>query len=307
MGNGRWDSGAWANYSATATVGKSQTQIFTSRDMKDEFNPAKITMRESRDGDDNPLSTPIILGSDVTGSMGMIAEKLMREGLNTLATEIYDRKPVTDPHIMIAGIGDAKTDRAPLQVTQFEADIRVAEQARELWLEGNGGGNQGESYFLPHLFAATKVSADAIEKRGRKGYIFTVGDEPVHDGVTQAEAKRVLGIDIERDLSGRDIIGMAGRNWEIFHIVLVNEGYCGWGGARDKVLASWRNYLPERTIALEDVDALAETVVSLMQVTEGAMAADVAASWGDGKALVVANALKGVPSKTGAGRGVRRL
>jgi hypothetical protein len=214
---------------------------------------------------------------------------------------------VTDPHVMIAAIGDAKTDRSPLQVTQFEADIRVAEQARELWLEGNGGGNGGESYALAHLFAATKVSADAIEKRGRKGYIFTVGDEPVHDGVTREEAKRILGIDIERDLSGRDLIGMAERNWEVFHIVLGNEGYCGWGGRKDDVLKSWRAILPERTVVLDDVDALAETVVSLIQVNEGARAADVAASWGDGKALVIANALKGVPAKPGSGRGIRRL
>lgn len=304
MGNGRWDSGAWARYASQATVGKSQAQIFTAHEMKPDFDPAKIVMRESRDSADNPVSTPIILASDVTGSMGMIAEKLMRKGLDTLATEIYDRKPVTDPHIMIAAVGDAKTDKAPLQVTQFEADIRVAEQARELWLEGHGGGNGGESYSVAHLFAAMKVSADAIEKRGRKGYLFTIGDEPVHDGMTKAEIKRVMGIDVERDLSGQEIIAMAQRNWEVFHIALVNEGYCRHG-RRDDVLSSWRRVLPERTISLENVDALAETVVSLIQVTEGARAADVAASWSGSTALVVANALKGVPAKRGSGGLIR--
>ncbi|MEP3667024.1 MAG: hypothetical protein ABJN42_09870, partial [Roseibium sp.] len=164
MGNGRWDANAWSGYAASAVKGKTRTQIFTSSGMQDEFNPAKIDMRESRDSADNPMSTPIMLASDVTGSMGMIAETLIREHLNKLATEIYDRKPVTDPHIMMAAVGDAKTDRAPLQVTQFEADIRVAEQATKLWLEGYGGGNGGESYLLAPLFAATKVSADAIEK-----------------------------------------------------------------------------------------------------------------------------------------------
>jgi hypothetical protein len=304
MGNGRWDSGAWGAYAQKATAGKTQAQIFTSRSMKDEFDPAKISMRESRDSADNPVSTPIILASDVTGSMGMIAEVLMRDGLNTLATEIYARKPVTDPHILIAAVGDAKTDRAPLQVTQFEADIRVAEQARELWLEGNGGGNGGESYGSAHLFAAMKVSADAIEKRGRKGYLFTIGDEPVHDGMTKAEVKRVLGIDVERDLSAREILAMAERHWEVFHIALVNEGYChSWRG---EVLANWRKVLPERTIALEDVGALAETVVSLIQVTEGARPADVAASWSGSTALAVANALKGMPAARRDG-GLRRL
>jgi hypothetical protein len=305
MGNGRWDASTWDNYAKATVSGKSTTEIFTSRKMKDAYDPAKITMRESRDSADNPLSTPIIIASDVTGSMGMIAEKIMRDALNTLATEIYARKPVTDPHIMIMAVGDAECDSAPLQVTQFEADIKVAEQARELWLEGGGGGNGGESYLGPHLFAAMKVSADAIEKRGRKGYLFTIGDEPTLNGMRKDQIKRFLGLDVERDLSGADIMAMAERNWEVFHIVLSKVG---WASTRlDSVLKTWKPLLPERTILLEDIDALAETIVSLIQVTEGARPADVAASWTGGKGLVVANALAGVPAKAGRGTGVQRL
>ncbi|WP_282605822.1 hypothetical protein [Pelagibius sp. Alg239-R121] len=305
MGNGRWDASAWANYSATTISGRSRRAIFTSNAMKDDYDPAKISLRESRDSDDNPQSTPIILAGDVTGSMGMVAEQLMRDGLNTLATEICDRKPVTDPHVMMMAIGDAYCDRAPLQVTQFEADIRVAQQARELWLEGGGGGNQGESYMLAHLFAAMKVSADAFEKRRRKGYLFTIGDEPVLDGATKDQIKRFLNIPVERDLSAREIMTMAQRNWEVYHIVLVNEGYASRG--LDDVLKSWRALLPERTIQLDNVDALAEMVVSLIQVNEGARAADVAASWSGSTAMVVANALKGVPAPAGQTAGLRFL
>lgn len=305
MGNGRWDASAWASYSTATISGRSRRAIFTSRRMKDAYNPAKITLRESRDSDDNPQSTPIILAGDVTGSMGMVAEQLMREGLNTLATEIYDREPVTDPHVMMMAIGDAYCDLAPLQVTQFEADIRVAQQARELWLEGGGGGNQGESYMLAHLFAAMKVSADAFEKRGRKGYLFTIGDEPVLDGVTKDQIKRVLGIPAERDFSAQEIMTMAQRNWEIFHIVLANEGYARH--SLDSVLRSWQPLLPERTIQLDHVDALAETVVSLIQVNEGAHAAEVAASWSGSTAMVVANAIKGVSPPAGQRSGLRFL
>ncbi len=307
MGNGRWDAQAWSSYSTSTVKGKSQAQIFTSRNMKTDYDPATIKVRESRDSADNPYSTPIILGSDVTGSMGMIAEKLMRDGLNTLATEIYDRKPVTDPHVAIMAIGDARSDQAPLQVTQFEADIRVAEQARELYLEGNGGGNGGESYMLAHLFAAMKTSTDAAEKRGKKGYLVTIGDEPVHDGVTKAEAKKFLGLDIERDLSSKEIMAMVERNWEVFHVVLINEGHCTWGGGRDRVIKTWKDILPERTILLEDVDSLAETVVSVIQVNEGANATQVASSWSGSTAVAVANAIQGMPARAGQGGGLQRL
>ena len=307
MGNGRWDATDWSSYAATHVAGKSRAQIFTSTGMKEAYDPARIKVRESRDSPANPLSTPILIGSDVTGSMGVIAHRLMADGLNTLASEIYARKPVTDPHIGIMAIGDAKTDIAPLQASQLEGDIRLADQVRELWLEGNGGGNGGESYGLAHVFAGLKVSHDAWEKRGRKGYLITVGDEPVHDGVTKSEMKRVFGIDVERDLSADDCLALASRTFEVFHVALVNEGYCKHG--RDEVIRSWKRILPERTILLDDVDRLAEVVVSMIQVHEGAHASDVAASWSGDTSLVVASALGGMVARRpmGGAGGLRRL
>lgn len=304
MGNGRWDAADWQGYASAHTQGKSTAQIFTSRDIKDAYDPTKIARRESRNGPDNPRATPIILASDVTGSMGMIATTLMQDGLNTLVKEIYDRKPVTDPHVLVAAVGDAKCDRAPLQVTQFEADIRLADQVRDLWVEGNGGGNGGETYSSAHLFAALKTETDAAAD-GRKGYLFTIGDEPNHDGLTRSEIKRTLGLEVERDLSATECLAMAERHWHVFHILLVNEGVCRH--SRAAVMTGWKNLMPERTIPLEDVKALAETVVSLIQVTEGARPDDVAASWSGSTALTVANALKGVPAVAGGARGLRRI
>jgi hypothetical protein len=304
MGNARWDATDWGTYAAAHVTGKPAAAVFTSRDLKDAYNPAKIVFRESRDSVMNPLSTPIILGSDVTGSMGMIAQTLMRDGLNTLATGIYDRKPVPDPHIMVLAIGDAEYDRAPLQATQFEADITLADQVRDLWIEMGGGANGGESYSAAHLFAALKTRTDAAEKRGRKGYLFTIGDEPNLDGMRADQIKRVFGETEARDLSARDCLAMAERDYEVFHIILANEGYARHG--IDRVLATWKPLLPERTILLEDVSMLAETVISTIQVIEGASAADVVASWSGSTAVVVANALRGLPARS-AGTGLRRL
>src|SRR5690606_25429877 len=111
-----------------------------------------------------------------TGSMGEIAGILAREGLGTLVESILDRKPVSDPHIMVMGVGDSSCDHAPLQASQFEPDIRVAEQLKNIYLEGGGGGNRHESYTLPWYFAAEKTDIDCV-KHGKKGIIFTFGDE----------------------------------------------------------------------------------------------------------------------------------
>ena len=303
MGSGRWDSGAWADYATKHVAGKSRAQVFATSSLKDAYNPKMIQVRESRDSADNPQSTPIILASDVTGSMGMVAERLMKDGLNTLATEIYARRPVTDPHVMVMAVGDVKSDKAPLQATQFEADISIADQVRDLWLEGNGGGNGGESYSGAHFFAATKTVTDAWEKRRKKGYLFTIGDEPNHDGIDEAALHRVFGANVGRGLTALECVEMASRTYEVFHVVLRNEGVASH--SLDSVLRTWHPILPQRVILLDDYTKLAEAVVSTIQVVEGANKASVAASWSGKTSLVVANAIKDLAARNAASGAVR--
>lgn len=303
MGNGRWNPSEWTAYASANVAGKSRAQVFKSNSLKDAYNPAMIQVRESRDSTANPQSTPIILASDVTGSMGMVAEALMQDGLNTLAKEIYARRPVTDPHIMVMAVGDAYSDRAPLQATQFEGDISIADQVRDLWLEGHGGGNGGESYSAAHFFAASRTVTDAWEKRRKKGYLFTIGDEPNHNGLDADALKRVFGADLDRDLSALECVEMASKTYEVFHVVLKNEGYAR--SSLKSVLDSWNPVLPQRVILLDDYTKLAEAVVSTIQVVEGANKADVAASWSGSTSLVVANAIKDIAARSAAGRAVR--
>ncbi|UZW54896.1 hypothetical protein NUH86_15685 [Sphingobium sp. JS3065] len=266
MGHGNWSARDWEAYAARSVHGRGRSELFGARGMDASYDPARIEMRESRDSADNPDSTPIIIGVDVTGSMGMLAEELVVHGLNETFTMLMDRRPVSDPHVMAMAIGDAYCDRAPLQVTQFEADLRIVEQLRQLWLEGGGGGNEGESYCLAHVFAGLKTEHDAMEKRRRKGFLFTVGDEPVLDGVERDQLARVLGIDAQRGVSGREAVKLASAGYEVFHII-VDGSYA----ARNmrKVRASWEAILPERVIHLKDPARLAETIVATIELASG--------------------------------------
>jgi hypothetical protein len=294
----------WASYNSTETAGKSRAQAFGVRKMQDAYNPALISVRESRDSAANPNSTPIILGCDVTGSMGMIADQLVRSDLIKIAEGIYDRKPMPDPHIAVLAIGDAKTDMAPLQATQFEASIALADQMRELWLEGNGGGNGGESYSLAHLFAATKTVSDSVEKRGNKGVLISIGDEPIHDEIEGDDLARIMGAQYSQTMTKRQCVELASQSYEVFHIVLANEGYASHGLRR--VLETWNEILPQRVVQLADVTKLSETIVSILQVINGERKEDVAASWGSGSSMVVFNAIKDL-AVTKRNKGVSRL
>lgn len=267
MGHGSWNREKWTAYARDAVNGRSRDELFGAHVMHPDYDPATIAYRESREGADNPAATPIIIGVDVTGSMGVLAEELVVRGLNQTFTALIDRKPVSDPHVMAMAIGDAFFDRAPLQVTQFEADLRIVEQLRQLWLEGGGGGNRGESYSLAHAFAGLKTVHDAREQHGRKGFLFTVGDEPVLDGVTRDQLVRVLGVDARRDLSGRDAVRLAADAYEIFHII-VDGSYAARHMA--EVRRSWEAILPGRVLYLPDPTRLADMIVSTIERTSGA-------------------------------------
>jgi len=290
MGNARWNPDDWKTYSRSTLTGRSRSEVFSRRSVRSEFDPRTIKLRESRDSEVNPASTAIIVAFDETGSMGNIPNVFVRDGLQTLVTEILDRKPVTDPHVMIMGVGDAWYDRAPLQVTQFEADLRIAEQLKDIYLEGGGGGNRFESYNLPWYFAARKTAIDCFEKRGKKGYLFTVGDEPPPPALLAEHVKSVFGDDIQGDLATADVLAMANHMYEVFHIVIEQGHY--FQHSPEDVTGAWRDLLGQRAMMLSDYNKLAQVIVSAIEVNEGSDADTVAHSWSGDTSLVVSKAVR---------------
>lgn len=91
MGTGRWSERDWREYSQRNISGRERVEdIYTSRSLNPELDSRGITYRESCDSIDNPNATPIIIGLDVTGSMGFILDNMARVGLRNLATEIMN-------------------------------------------------------------------------------------------------------------------------------------------------------------------------------------------------------------------------
>ena len=295
MGYARWNTNQFEDFTRRHTAGRRAEDVFATRGPRGEFDPRWFAVRESRDSPQNPTSTPIALFSDVTGSMGVTAEEMIRRGLDTVMREIDQRQPVTDPHLLVGAVGDAFTDRAPIQMTQFEGGVVLAEQLRRLWIEGNGGGNNGESYLAAHFAAGMKTSTDSFEKRGRKGFLFTMGDEPNHARLTREQISNVFGLHSARDLSAADCLAIAERSWEVFHIVFTDVGYAGQ--RLDRVLQTWRPLLGERVILLDDHTKIAEVVVSTLQLMAGETLGDVAASWGGAAAATIGNALVGLTGR----------
>lgn len=282
MGSGLWDNVLYASTVRTAYAGVSREELFSSK-VDPDFDPAKILMRESRDSEDNPNSTAIIVGLDQTGSMGKLAEDIAKGGLGKLVEGIHKYRPVSDPHIMMMGLGDATCDRSPLQVTQFEADLRISEQLVRLYLEGAGGGNGFETYDLAWLFAAKKTSIDCFEKRGVKGYLFTIGDEPGTPAQNTYASHHLdrYGLGEFSTMTPQSALLEAREMYNIFHLVILQGSHCSNASSRERTLNYWGDLLGRRVLQVINVDHIPEIIVSAIMVNEGKDTDDVINSWED--------------------------
>ena len=274
MGSGAWTTSSFVNYS---TVTKKMTvnsrgeldssytaqQIFTQRKMADELNPFG-KMRECRDTEEHPATVPVILALDVTGSMGKAASEVAKK-LNTIMTELYES--VKDVEFMIMAIGDFAYDDAPLQTSQFESDIRIAEQLDKVWFEAGGGGNAYESYTAAWYFGSRHTDLDCW-KRGRKGILITMGDEPLNPYLPKWGLVHEIGDHIEADIETPVLLEEVQEKYDVYHLA-VDDRETSYKWYADKIRASWGKYFDSEHLLTVGLDNIAPAIVSIVTKCAG--------------------------------------
>lgn len=268
MGRGSYTASDWTKLKNSRGLVKNNpvAHVFPARTVSHAFDSRNVRMREARDNEDSQKSTPVILGFDVTASMGYLARELAVNAVNKTIQSLLKDKPIPDPQILCSAIGDSRCDQVPLQVTQFESDIRIISQLTDLYLEGGGGGNGGESYNLLWYFAAKHTAADCFEKRHKKGYLFTIGDDACHDILQVAEIRRVFADSAPYAYSNEELLRMAQENYHVFHIHIDSAG------PRDNAIFSrWRVLLPgsATVIARKDIKYLSDLITAIIRVRAG--------------------------------------
>lgn len=226
MGGGNYN---YINASSRSTNDysmKTREEIFRQSGLHPEMDIRKKRIRESRDSEEHPESFPIIIALDETGSMGMVPEQLIKNTFPTIIKAIIDAG-IENPQVCFCGVGDSKNavEDAAIQCGEFESSDELMEKwLKNIYLEGLGLGNNGESYSLVWYFAAHHTSTDSYEKRGKKGVLITIGDEPVHRLVEEYEIKRYFDESPEKDLTSKSILKEASKYWDIYHIH-IEHGY----------------------------------------------------------------------------------
>jgi hypothetical protein len=271
MGYSRWDNTEYTSYaSSTKYRTLSRAEVFSNSKIVDALNPRMFMLRESCDSEKNPNSTPVIMALDVTGSMGEYAERIAKESLPQLMSDLLEKKPIQDPHLMFMAIDDVHTRRAAdsLQVSQFEADIRILEQLREIYLVSGGGGNDSESYDLPWYFAAKRTKIDSFDKHGKKGFLFTMGDECApYQNLSEEDLTTVFGPGEYQEYTPAQLLKMAREKYNVFHIVIEQGSYASSYGS--SVMETWRELLGNAVLPLANFEDLSLIVQATMRISNG--------------------------------------
>ena len=270
MGGGYWRREDFARYSAgmgrtvrsdghiDTSEMRSAQDMYRARGLDPDLSPYKV-MRECCDSDEHPDTVPVILALDVTGSMG---GALLRtaSSLGVIMQNILDK--YKDVEFMVMGIGDLSYDRGPIQISQFESDIRIAEHLDKIWFERGGGGNSFESYTAAWYMGLHHTALDCW-KRGRKGIIITLGDEPLNPYLPGSRLEQLTGDSLQGDVETRELYRSALEKFEIFHVAVDDPGDC-YRRYAGQIRSSFGPLLKKR-LRVSTLDKLPRTILECLE------------------------------------------
>lgn len=250
------------------------------------LSPYGVGIRESRDSDAHPVTVPIGVVMDTTGSMASVPNILVERLSKLMGTFLDDKasgkRYLGDayPAILIgavddyAAMGGGRTTvgfhgtsggEGSLQVGQFESGIEIDDNLTNLWLTENGGGTYEESYDLALYFFARHTAHDAWDKRGRKGYLFLIGDEKTYPRVTVEAVRDVIGDNIGQDIATKDILAECQERYHVFFIIPRMTSHYG----DPTLMKHWQDLLGQQNVLeLDEPNQICELIAATVAINE---------------------------------------
>lgn len=277
MGTGSWTSKAFADYTVlTKSVANvddfvncsnvSTQDVFKVNTLSKSLNPYRV-MRECRDSKEHPNTLPVILALDCTGSMGEASVAVAKQ-LGKIMEDIYSDEAVPDVEFCMMAIGDLAYDTTPIQMGQFESDIRIAEQLDAIYFEGHGGGNNYESYTAAWYMGLNHCDLDCW-KRGRKGIIITLGDELPNPYLPENGRfnglANVTGDILQDDIETKELLPQVREKFDVYHIS-VNDPHSSYGynNRKGDIDKQWRELLGEDSYFICGLNDLGKTISNIV-------------------------------------------
>lgn len=270
MGGGSWTSSAYDTYtkstrgmSATEyTIAHLSTQeVFRTNRLSDVLNPYNV-VRACHDSDEHPNTLPVILALDVTGSMDSAA-RTVNQKLNEIMTKIYENPNMPDVEFCVMGIGDLVYDDAPIQMSQFESDIRIAEQNDQIYFEAGGGGNRYESYTAAWYMGSRHCDLHCWN-RGKKGIIITLGDELPNPYLPKEPLNKVTGDHLQANVETPELYNEVIEKFNVYHIAVndTNSSYRYY--KEDGIDQKWEKLLGDH-YSVETINSLPLRITQIIE------------------------------------------
>lgn len=261
MGSGVFSVNSYIDYSTSLGRSYSTTtsrvigQSFDSVSLDESLDPRKFLIRECANSKEHPNTIPVILALDVTGSMGEACGETAA-ALGLIITNLY--KKFNDIEFCIMGIGDLAYDNAPIQMSQFESDIRIAEALDKVYMEHGGGGNSFESYTAAWYMGLKRTKLDSFDEFGKKGIIITMGDEPLNPYLPMRELNNAINGTEQANIETDQLYEEASKKFDIFHIAVDSNKNC-YSQYQDDIENTFGKLLGQR-FKVSTINALASTI-----------------------------------------------
>lgn len=261
--SGDWDPGDWKGYdfrsarkAYDAHAGRSYDDA-VHKSVKLENLIPKSLKTDAR--------SPVVIACDVTGSMGewpaTIFEKLP-------LLDLESKEYLDDMSISFAAVGDAYSDKYPLQVQEFARGTELTDKLKALVIEGNGGGQVQESYDLPALYYAHNVK---MSKAGKPIFIY-IGDEKFYQQVDVDQAKNIAHVSLEKRIGSKEAVEDLKKKFSVYAIRKLYEGGSGDSMSdTDKAIhAQWVDYLgADHVVILPDARRVVDVIFGIFAQETG--------------------------------------
>ena len=189
--SGDYDPGPWKGYDFTSArraydshIDRSDSDAVSASVSRADCVPDKVTSESE---------SPLIICCDVTGSMG------------AWPATIFSKLPYLDlegkeylgdnMEVCFVAVGDAFSDKYPLQVQPFATGKDMEGTLKKLIIEGGGGGSTQESYDLAALYMLKNCECP---KAIRKPILIFIGDEGLYNFVDQSKGEEWARCDLSK-------------------------------------------------------------------------------------------------------------
>lgn len=150
--------------------------------------------------------------TDVTGSMGTWPQTIFSK-LPYFEHEAQEYLG-DDLQIGFGAVGDANSDRYPVQARPYTSGLALKDEMEELIIEGNGGGGGQETYELAALYYARNVYLT----NATHPILIMIGDEDHYPYISPDQAKRYAKVILPNRITVEEVFEELMRKYSVYLI-----------------------------------------------------------------------------------------